>query len=300
MSVKTPFILSILLILAGGILVNCSSNSPNDGDGDSSSSRGLSSSGEEEQKWCVYRQDEMCLRGSSPCPGDGGILEDECPAGYDGGGQKLDSSDSGEGSSSSDDSGSGDSSDSGEGSSSDNGGSDDSSSSGTSSSSSVALYEYCIFEAQQLCSKGDELVSRCPPGGKLGNTCPYSSSSSTHTEEPSSSSRIIEYSEFTDSRDGQTYKTVIIGSQTWMAQNLNYFPPGTSVKPDGVTNTGVSACYNDSNSYKPPYSNPGACFSSNASLNGNDVHCIATETVKNCEKYGRLYDWSTAMGLEQA
>ena len=81
---------------------------------------------------------------------------------------------------------------------------------------------------------------------------------SSSIETSSSSWEPYSYGEFTDKRDGQTYKTIKIGEQTWMAENLNYaYLQPTSTKDSS------SECYNNS--------------------------------PDSCSKYGRLYLWSAAM-----
>ncbi len=66
------------------------------------------------------------------------------------------------------------------------------------------------------------------------------------------------YGTLVDNRDGQVYKTVKIGCQWWMAENLNY----RYLQPTEELDSS-SFCYNDSMDY--------------------------------CAKYGRLYTWSAAM-----
>ncbi|WP_290723937.1 fibrobacter succinogenes major paralogous domain-containing protein [Fibrobacter sp. UBA2449] len=100
----------------------------------------------------------------------------------------------------------------------------------------------------------------------LSNSEGSSDSKSGSSEKvESSSSKVPEPAggTLTDSRDGQTYKTVKIGTQTWMAENLNYTYNGVPYNFSGNFSDSTSWCY------------------------GNDP--------ANCAKYGRLYTWAAAM-----
>jgi len=82
--------------------------------------------------------------------------------------------------------------------------------------------------------------------------------SSSSVAKSSSSVASIAYGELLDTRDNQVYKTVTIGSQIWMAQNLNYAYNEPTSRLDSS-----SFCYNNS--------------------------------ADSCAKNGRLYLWSAAM-----
>jgi uncharacterized protein (TIGR02145 family)/uncharacterized repeat protein (TIGR02543 family) len=73
---------------------------------------------------------------------------------------------------------------------------------------------------------------------------------------------------------GQRYRTVIIDGRMWMAENLNLDVPG-------------SVCYGQDGQVQDEESH-----------SQSYITLSSSEVQANCNRYGRLYDWATAMGFD--
>lgn len=76
---------------------------------------------------------------------------------------------------------------------------------------------------------------------------------------------------FTDSRDGKVYKTIKIGNQTWLAENLAYLP---------VVNRSTEGSATETRYYVYGYQ-------------GNDVN--EAKATTNYQTYGALYNYKAAV-----
>ena len=94
------------------------------------------------------------------------------------------------------------------------------------------------------------------------------SDSSSLSSSSSDASEGVVTGAMTDKRDGQTYKTVAIGKQVWMAENLNY----------AYTDVPYKFVDNESKEYS-----------------SDSTSWCYDNVPANCTKYGRLYTWAAAM-----
>jgi uncharacterized protein (TIGR02145 family) len=125
--------------------------------------------------------------------------------------------------------------------------------------------------ATQFCSEQDNLVyDKCNGKGynSLSQKCEESVVLSKC--EGKRDEAYLEYctGKFVDERDSITYKYVRIGTQVWMAENLNY-------------NARISKCYGEDREVWDYET-------------GKEITLTASEIQDNCKKYGRLYNWEIA------
>jgi len=76
--------------------------------------------------------------------------------------------------------------------------------------------------------------------------------------------------------DGNSYNTVLIGTQCWMQENLKvtHYPNGTAI-PNVTSNSAWGALGNN---------------------NTDDAYCYYDNSTANVNTYGALYTWAAAMG----
>ena len=123
------------------------------------------------------------------------------------------------------------------------------------------------FLCLAACGDDDSDFATRPDGEDLSSSDSETRVSSSSFPEGYVDSSTVVKGTMVDERDGQAYKTVVIGTQTWMAENLNYAYTDVPYEYEKVkevfTSDSTSWCYNDSAEY--------------------------------CAKYGRLYTWAAAM-----
>ena len=153
----------------------------------------------------------------------------------------------------------------------------------------AALSSFCLFACGSESSSSPEFGAEA--GISSGDTNPGQNSSSGTKTSSSSSAKApvkvgptkaqflnenLSYGEITDDRDGQTYKTILIGTRYWMAENLNYA-------------TENSYCYNDEESNCALYGrlytwgaamDSAAAFGTSGANCGNGARCTADSIAR--------------------
>lgn len=79
----------------------------------------------------------------------------------------------------------------------------------------------------------------------------------------------LTYGEFTDQRDGKTYKTITIGNQTWFAENLAYEIPSKEETDSDI-------------------------WEETGRIGAKDLWCYFNNNKEAYGKYGILYQWNAA------
>jgi uncharacterized protein (TIGR02145 family) len=122
------------------------------------------------------------------------------------------------------------------------------------SSGSVAPSSSSSSISSSSSSSTQQSSSSAPPTQQSSSSNPNSGASSSSQQQGGQDGVVygtpVDY-------EGETYQTVVIGAQTWMAKNLNY-------------NASDSKCYGDNS---------------------------GSDSQDRCGTYGRLYNWATAMNL---
>ena len=84
--------------------------------------------------------------------------------------------------------------------------------------------------------------------------------------------------QFTDTRDGNVYRTVTIGSQTWMAENLRYVGDFPLVSEVGTFSTSPYYCYPDNNAENVAVY--GCLYNWYAQMNGDSISSSSPSDVQ--------------------